>query len=135
MLLLVILLFPSSSHPEMEKERLFHPALCQRPLPGDKTCPAGDQQVSSRRPGPAMATAVTHMMVAPASCIVCMRLGDRKGLGWGRVKRAVSHLLTFLLDHQYPPLPRISPKLVQGGCGACSVPSVPPQSYPGRGDG
>lgn len=32
-----------------------------------------------------MATAVTHMMVAPASCTVCMGLGDRKGLGWGRV--------------------------------------------------
>lgn len=45
-----------------------------------------------------------------------MRLGDQKGLGWGSVRRAISHLLTFLLDHQYTPLPHISPKLVQGGC-------------------
>lgn len=108
--ILFFFLSPSSLHPEMEKERLFHPAICQRLLPGDKTCPAGDQQVSSRRPGPAMANAVTYMMVAPASCTVCMRLGDRKGLGWGRVKRAVSHLLMFLPDHQYPPLPHISSK-------------------------
>lgn len=50
----------------MEKERIFHPAFSQRPMPGDKACPAGDQQVSGRCPGPAMATAATHMMVAPS---------------------------------------------------------------------
>lgn len=50
----------------MEKERLFHSALRQRPLPGDKACPAGDKQMSDRCPGPAMATAATHMMVAPS---------------------------------------------------------------------
>lgn len=59
-------LSPSPFHPEMEKERLFHPALSQRPLPGDQACPAGDKQMSDRCPGPAVATAATHMMVAPS---------------------------------------------------------------------
>lgn len=36
-----------------------------------------------------------------------MRLGDWKGLGWGSVNRAVSHLFTFLLDHRYTPLLRV----------------------------
>lgn len=50
----------------MEKERIFHPAFGQRPLPGDKACPAGDKQMSGRCPDPAMATAATHMRVAPS---------------------------------------------------------------------
>lgn len=61
-----LLPFPSPSHPEMEKERIFHPAFGQWPLPGDKACPAGDKQMSGRCPGPAMATAATHMRVAPS---------------------------------------------------------------------
>lgn len=50
--------------PEMEEKSLFHPAFSQRPLPGGQACPAGDQQVPGRRPGPAVAAVATHMTVA-----------------------------------------------------------------------
>lgn len=90
---------------EMEAERLLHPACHQWPLHGSEARAARDQQVPGGRPCPAVAAVATHLTVAPeTSCTFCMRLGDRKGLGRGSVKRALSISSHFCRNHQ--PTPR-----------------------------